>query len=132
MCLLLSLKLPNLFIYLLLSSRLYPFPSILTCFQRTIDHDLHRQRRAALNPYFSTKSVARLEPTIQSEVNTLYQKLRDFSGSGKPVNLADAFTCLSADVIGAYAFGQQYRFLDRPNFAPEWRALMVVCASFLR
>ncbi|KAF2419032.1 cytochrome P450 monooxygenase [Tothia fuscella] len=91
----------------------------------TIDHDLHRMRRAALNPYFSQASVGRLESTILSNVETLIARLRSFAGTGKAVNLSDAFTCLSADVIGSYAFGKSYGFLQHEDFMPRWRILMM-------
>lgn len=92
----------------------------------TTDHDLHRLRRSALNPFFSKRSVARLEPVIQANVDRLCQRLADSSGTGQPVNLSDAFTCLAADVIGSYAFGQSYGFLETPDFHPGWRRLMTV------
>jgi hypothetical protein len=30
----------------------------------TVDHDMHRMRRAAMNPFFSKASVRRLQPLI--------------------------------------------------------------------
>jgi cytochrome P450 len=93
----------------------------------TIDHELHRLRRSALNPFFSKQAVTRLEPVIKANVDHLYRRLREFAGTGKPVNLSDAFTCLSADVIGAYAFGKEYGFLNSKDFFPRWRLLMMVC-----
>jgi cytochrome P450 len=92
----------------------------------TVDHDLHRLRRAALNPYFSKASVSRLESTIQSNVDLLCARLRSRAGSAIPVNLSDAFTSLSADVIGSYTFGRSYGFLQHPDFMPRWRSLMMV------
>jgi cytochrome P450 len=92
----------------------------------TIDHDLHRIRRSALNPFFSKQAVMKLEPVIQANVNRLRDKLADSASTGTPVNMSDAFTCFSADVIGAYAFGQDYGFLDCEDFCPRWRRLMMV------
>ena len=69
--------------------------------------------------------MLRLEPIIQANIDRLSTRLREFAGSETPVNLGDAFTCLSADVIGAYAFGQSYNFLERQNFYPEWRSFMM-------
>ena len=93
----------------------------------TTSHELHRVRRAGLNPFFSKRSVVRLEPVLHANVNRLCDRLRDFAGTGQAVNLSDAFTCLSADVIGSYAFGRSYAFLDTPDFYPGWRKLMMVC-----
>ena len=92
----------------------------------TVSHELHRLRRAALNPFFSKRSVARLEPVIQANVDKLCQRLQAFAGTAQPVNLRDAFTALSADVIGSFAFGRSYGFLDVPDFNPGWHKLMIV------
>ncbi|KAF2100410.1 putative cytochrome P450 [Rhizodiscina lignyota] len=91
----------------------------------TTNHELHRLRRSALNPFFSKRSVVRLEPIIHANVVKLRSKLSEWSGTRKPVNLSDAFTCLSADVIGNYAFGQSYNFINSPNFEPGWRKFMM-------
>jgi cytochrome P450 len=37
----------------------------------TMSHDLHRNRRAALNPFFSEHSVQALEPVIREKVDEL-------------------------------------------------------------
>jgi cytochrome P450 len=91
----------------------------------TVDHDIHRQRRAALNPFFSKKSVTELEPIIRAQVIKLCGKLALFKDSGQPINLSDAFACLSADVISDCAFGKTYGLLDSEDFAPEWRKFMM-------
>ena len=41
-------------------------------------HDQHKARRAALNRFFSTASVRRLQPIIAEKVQTLIQRLRGF------------------------------------------------------
>jgi cytochrome P450 len=91
----------------------------------TVDHDIHRQRRAALNPFFSTRSVTRLEPIIRAQVDKLHAKLILSRNSGQAVNLSDAFACLSADVISDCAFGKSYGLLELPSFAPWWRRFMM-------
>jgi cytochrome P450 len=95
----------------------------------TVDHDLHRIRRAALNPYFSKASVTRLESTLQANVDCLCARLNRCAATGTLVNLSDAFTCLSADVIGSYTFGRSYGFLQHPDFMPRWRSLMMVSSD---
>ena len=96
----------------------------------TTDHDVHRMRRSALNPFFSKQAVVKLEPAIQANIYRLRDRLADFAGTGTPVNMSDAFTCLSADVIGAYAFGEEYGLLDCEDFCPTWRRLMMVRKIF--
>ncbi|GME40911.1 Cytochrome P450 [Neofusicoccum parvum] len=91
----------------------------------TASHELHRLRRQALNPFFSRRSVAQLEPVIQANVDKLRARLEGFADTGVPVNVTDAFTALSADVIGSFAFGRSYGFLDAEDFNPGWHKLMV-------
>lgn len=44
----------------------------------TVDHDLHRQRRQALSPFFSTQSVMRLQPLISERVGVLVERFKEF------------------------------------------------------
>ena len=41
----------------------------------TKEHDLHRRRRAAVNPFFSKLSVRRVEPTIQRTLSKLISRM---------------------------------------------------------
>lgn len=91
----------------------------------TAGHELHRMRRGALNPFFSKRSVVHLEPVIWKNVEKLLSRIRESTGFGTPVNLSDAFACLSADVIGSYAFGKSYGLLDHRQFNPGWRRFMM-------
>jgi hypothetical protein len=85
----------------------------------TVPHDVHRRRRAALNPFFSKAAVARLEPEIQQLVNQLCGRLMEFQASGKPADLGLAFAALTADVVTEYSFGKAYECLKAPDFNPQ-------------
>jgi len=95
----------------------------------TESHDLHRIRRAAISPYFSKTSLLRLEPGIQSILDTLIYRLEGLKGSGKPVNFYHVFASLTADVIGQYAFAQTFGFLDHPDFSPHWQQSIMDISS---
>ena len=95
-----------------------------------MDHNLHRLRRQALNPFFSKAAVSKLEPVIQAHVDHLVERLHDAAGICRPVSLSDAFTALSADVIGSYAFGSSYNLLDHKDFEPGWRKFMTVSTMY--
>lgn len=84
----------------------------------TIPHDLHRRRRAALNPSFSKAAVTRLEPEIRHLVNQLCRRIEEFKGTGQPVDLGLAFAALTADVVTKYSFGNCYKCLEAPDFNP--------------
>ena len=46
-----------------------------------VHHDLHRMRRATLNPYFSKASVYRLEPVIQDKIDEMIDQMELFKTS---------------------------------------------------
>lgn len=64
----------------------------------TLDHDLHRIRRTALNPFFSKQSIFKLEPVIRDLVARLCGRFEQFRGTGNPVNLGHAYAALTTDV----------------------------------
>ncbi|KAL8805262.1 MAG: hypothetical protein Q9200_005494, partial [Gallowayella weberi] len=93
----------------------------------TPDHDLHRIRRNAFAHYLSVASLRKLEPGIQSVVDTMVRRLHQLKGTGKVINLLDMYGSLTGDIIGQYAFATSYGFLEDPDFSPHWhRALMGV------
>ncbi|KAI1081198.1 cytochrome P450 [Whalleya microplaca] len=75
----------------------------------TEDHDLHRKRRAALNPYFSQQNVRRLEPVINDTLANLYHRMDGWAKAGAPVRMNVAFRAATKDIIQAYAFGGEGR-----------------------
>lgn len=73
----------------------------------TVDHDLHRMRRSALNPYFSKKAVTQLEESIKDKAKLLCDKLREHARAGSVVDIGCAFTALTLDVISEYSVRRQ-------------------------
>ncbi|KAJ4390102.1 hypothetical protein N0V93_007575 [Gnomoniopsis smithogilvyi] len=86
----------------------------------TIDHDLHRSRRAPVAKFFSRSNVAQLEGEIKEFVQLLCDKLLRESGR-QPVELKAAYSCFTADVVSSYAFGQSIGFLNQPLFTPNFK-----------
>ena len=78
----------------------------------TQDHDLHRHRRAALNPYFSRQNVRRLEPVINGTLENLFRRMSGWAKDGHPVRMNVAFRAATKDVIVEYAFGGGEKCLD--------------------
>lgn len=87
----------------------------------TVDHDHHRLRRAALNPFFSRPSIVAIEPFIQERVDKLCQVLEENIASNAVMEMHNAFTSLTLDIISLYAFGECYGLLDLPGFSLEWK-----------
>ncbi|KAL8651113.1 MAG: hypothetical protein Q9210_003432 [Variospora velana] len=97
----------------------------------TIGHELHRQRRGAVAPYFSKALVQQLEPSVQAMVDKLTSRLEPFKGSGDVLNLVTVFACMTSDIVCQYAFGAPYGYLDQPEFAPYFhKAVMGASEGF--
>lgn len=98
----------------------------------TVDHDLHRLRRAAVNPFFSTASVRRLQPVIESCVDAL---LARFHADGlladkKPIDILYPFSAFTHDVINEYAFARHSANTSLPDYgAFETDALLTGTVS---
>ena len=102
--------------------------------QATVDHDLHKIRRAAQNPFFSKKQIQAYSPYIQSCADKLCRRLAsEYKGSNKPAPLSDAYGCFSGDVMMEYCFARNQNFLDIPDFrSPFLEAVSSLeCATHL-
>ena len=85
--------------------------------QGTVEHALHRQRRMALNPYFSRRKINDFSPFIQQHAERLCTRLtREYAGTSNVVTLNDAWVAYTTDIIIYYCFGWSYNVLDSPNF----------------
>ena len=94
-----------------------------------VSHNLHRMRRAALNPFFSKASVNKLEPIIFEAVNKLCRQLSTYESSGKAVDLTMAFSCLTTDIVTEYAFAKSSNFLDSPTFDTNFHKAIIIGSS---
>ena len=57
----------------------------------SMNHELHRKRREALNPFFSKRSVVALGPMITGKVDLLRASLERHTENGTPINLSDLY-----------------------------------------
>ena len=89
------------------------------------DHDLHRMRRATLNPYFSKASVRKLESINRERVSTLLNRFETHRATGKVVSLGIIFRALTTDVIQQYSFGVSDNNLDLDDYnAPFYESVL--------
>ena len=56
-----------------------------------MNHELHRKRREALNPFFSKRSVVALEPMIAEKVDLPRASFERHASNGTPINLSDVY-----------------------------------------
>ncbi|KAH6662329.1 cytochrome P450 [Halenospora varia] len=82
----------------------------------TISHDSHRQRRAAVAPFFSPASIRKIDSLIQEKISRLINIFRQYQRDGKPVRLRPAFSALTSDIISLYCFGVDENYTEAENF----------------
>ena len=96
------------------------FGAIGTSVFTTLQHDIHRIRRAPWAPHFSKQVIRSIQPhLIQTCVNQMCQKLSEYQGRGKPVVMIYAWSTLIADIISEYSFPHGYGLLDKAEFDEE-------------
>ncbi|KAL8927926.1 MAG: hypothetical protein Q9172_001152, partial [Xanthocarpia lactea] len=95
----------------------------------TVGHELHRIRRAALAPFFSTQAVQRLEPCVQSVIDKLISRLHELQGTGKVVDILHVYCALTLDIISEYSFARAYGALDRDDFGKTWYELIITSSK---
>lgn len=88
----------------------------------TIPHDLHRSRRAPMNPYFSKQSIQRLEPILQRTLKKVLGRLAQNAESGEPIGMHLLYSATTSDIISDYCFGQSYNNLDREDLNARYFA----------
>jgi hypothetical protein len=81
----------------------------------TIEHDLHRSRRAPLNPYFSKQSIRRLDPILQRTLTKVLRNLSTAAKSGKVMGMNLLWSATTSDIIYDYCFGESTNNLDRED-----------------
>ena len=83
----------------------------------SVEHELHRNRKAAILPLYSRRRVLDLAPYIQSILDKIGRRLaQEYAGTGKSVRLNDLFSSYVADIATQTAFNHSYDFLDQPDF----------------
>jgi len=103
----------------------YPNPIAEGSIFYTVQHALHRRRRAALSPFFSKASVTSFSSLILSKVELLCARFAEKAGTEAVMNLYIVFTGLTLDVISHYSFGETMGLLEDGQFkvAGEWKRM---------
>lgn len=82
----------------------------------TVPHELHRMRRAALNPHFSKASIRRLEPIIREIVSKLLKRMDSHQKSGELLPTTVVYKAMTSDIINNYAFGKSGNCMDMEDY----------------
>ncbi|KAF7917662.1 uncharacterized protein EAE98_010078 [Botrytis deweyae] len=86
----------------------------------SVDHKLHRERRAALNKYLSKQTIKKLEPMLLDMLDKLCRRIEEFKEKGEKLDMRVVYQCFITDVITLYALNRSWNHLDSPNFSPLW------------
>ncbi len=96
----------------------------------TIKSDLHAIRRAPLNPMFSKRSIAKFEPFIKEKVELMCKGIVATKENGNVLNLVDAFSAFTGDVVMEYCFGFCDNHLESPGFKVNFHQALVNISAF--
>ncbi|EPE24159.1 Cytochrome P450 [Glarea lozoyensis ATCC 20868] len=97
----------------------------------TVPHELHKQRKAAIQPLFSTQRVSEQLPQILDQAAKLSKRVSDeYAGTQQVLNLGDMLSCFAGDVIMKFAFDREFKYLDSPDFRNPFTASFVGFKAF--
>jgi cytochrome P450 len=87
---------------------------------QTTAHGLHRTRRKPLSRFFISSNVDKFEENINRNIAKLLERLGHYKITAEPVNLSDAFRCLTTDTISQYVLPYGCDLLARDKFAARY------------
>ncbi|KAL9107311.1 MAG: hypothetical protein Q9227_007763 [Pyrenula ochraceoflavens] len=88
----------------------------------TVEHDLHRLRRSAINKSFAPSSISRIQALLQDRTQALLNRLKQGQSGQFPVHLGDALKSFTTDVINLYALPSAPPHLEDPAFEKVYNA----------
>ena len=89
--------------------------------QSTIDADVHRIRRSAMAPFFTTRSIASSELTIGSRLENISARLERFKHSGEVVEMRLLLWYMATDIITTLAFPEGVGLLSPLELNPSYK-----------
>jgi len=66
------------------------------------DHDMHRQARGVLDPFFSKAKLAELEPRVLERVQRLCARFKSIQGTDTVANMTNAINSLTSGEESTY------------------------------
>jgi cytochrome P450 len=100
----------------------------------SIDHDVHKRRRAALNAYFSKANVYSKLHIVQKAVKKLCYRMSEFSDPDTmmPFSVGAAAGAFTRDVATEFLLGKAFDNLDNESFNAELAAIFKNSGSLWR
>ena len=86
----------------------------------TVDHDLHRKRRAANSRLHSTAAIASAEVLVRGQVERLSSIFRNAFETGEVLELRTRFLAFTTDTVALYSLGESLEYLSSRQRSEEW------------
>jgi cytochrome P450 len=88
----------------------------------TVEHDVHKRRKAAIQPFFAKQKIYELEPVVLRIAQSLCSRLEEYGQRRMVVPMRQALKCYCVDTIAEYCFAKNGDMINRPDFASDhWR-----------
>ncbi|KAI1735290.1 putative cytochrome P450 [Xylaria scruposa] len=96
----------------------------------TVPHELHRLRRAAINPLFSKPNVAAAVPMIFELTDKLLVRIKTQVARDGFADMRTNSLAFTTDTASQYSTGQSRQLLDNETLAFQWRRSMTNVARW--
>ncbi|KAF4547082.1 Chitin synthase D-like protein [Elsinoe fawcettii] len=93
---------------------------------QTIDHEMHKIRRAPMSPSFSKRSIMNFEPTIKTKVEQLSGGFDTHYQERETLSIGNAFTAFALDTVCEHSFGQTWDCLQTADFGAQWKDILSI------
>ncbi|KAL8920044.1 MAG: hypothetical protein Q9172_004674 [Xanthocarpia lactea] len=87
----------------------------------TVDHYIHRQRRAAVKTFVSKKTVQTFQSSICSTVELLCREFNHFAATGETFECGTYFLSWATDSVAKYLENSTYGLLDDARRRQDWQ-----------
>jgi Cytochrome P450 len=87
----------------------------------TVEHEIRRKRRGAMNAFFSKVSIESNVLIIQDKISKMCKRLDALCGTKQVQDLEAIYLALTTDVLTQCSYGWTYDYLDYPDFAMTWK-----------
>jgi len=84
----------------------------------TIGHDLHKHRRTALDRFFSTQGVRKLQEVIEERIDALLNRLHEHARKSpkQDMDVMYPFSAFTSDVIREYSFAKSDHLVEALDY----------------
>ncbi|KAI1503054.1 putative flavonoid 3-hydroxylase [Biscogniauxia marginata] len=96
----------------------------------TVSHDLHRQRRAAINPLYSKANAGATAPLFYDNVELLLERMDDQIARGEPAEMRTSYLALATDNVSEHSTGLSRSLLRKEQEAVLWRQSIKTLAEW--